>query len=113
MTTAEPGSRAGVRAGSPTADRAVEPVRLQRLVEAGPAVAYTRDVRPPHRVTFVSANVGRLFGLTVEELLTASRPFGGRLHPDDERTVADHWDRLLREGRAVSEYRLLRPSGSP
>ncbi len=44
--------------------------------------------------------------------MTASTPFGGRLHPDDERTVADHWDRLLREGRAVSEYRLRRPGGS-
>ncbi len=112
MTTAEPGSRAGLRSGSPAADRAVGPVRLQRLVEAGPAVAYARDARPPHRLTFVSANVGRLFGLTVEELLTASKPFGGRLHPDDERTVADHWDRLLRDGRAVSEYRLRRPGGS-
>ena len=111
MTTAEPGSRAGARAGSPAGDRAVGPVRLERLVEAGPAVAYARDPRPPHRVTFVSANVERIFGLTVEELITASTPFGGRLHPDDERTVADHWDRLLREGAAVSEYRLRRPGG--
>ena len=111
MTTAEPGSRAGARAGSPAGDRAVGPVRLERLVEAGPAVAYARDPRPPHRVTFVSANVERIFGLTAEELITASTPFGGRLHADDERTVADHWDRLLREGAAVSEYRLRRPGG--
>ena len=111
MTTAEPGSRAGDRAGSPAGDRAVGPVRLERLVEAGPAVAYARDPRPPHRITFVSANVERILGLTAEELMTASTPFGGRLHADDERTVADHWDRLLREGAAVSEYRLRRPGG--
>jgi PAS domain S-box-containing protein len=111
MTTAEPGSRAGARDGSPAGDRAVDPARLDRLVEAGPAVAYARDARPPHRITFVSGNVERIFGLTVEELVTASTPFGGWLHPDDQRTVADHWDRLMREGAAVSEYRLRRPAG--
>jgi PAS domain S-box-containing protein len=111
MTTAEPGSRAGVRAGATAADPRADPARLQRLVEAGPAVAYARDPRPPHRVTFVSANASRLFGLTAEELLASPKPFGGRLHPDDERTVSDHWDRLLREGRALSEYRLRGPGG--
>jgi PAS domain S-box-containing protein len=111
MTTAGPGSPAGARAGGPAGDRAADPARLQRLVEAGPAVAYARDPHPPHRVTFVSSNVQRIFGLTVEELLTARTPFGGRLHPDDRSTVADHWDRLLREGLSVSEYRLRRPGG--
>ena len=119
MTTADPGSRAGSRDGSPAGDHAAlpvdgpedEPVRLQRLVEAGPAVAYARAADPPHRVTFVSGNVQRIIGLTVEELTTASTPFGGLLHPDDRRTVADHWDRLLREGAAVSEYRLGRAGG--
>ena len=32
MTTAEPGSRAGALTGSPAGDRAVGPVRLERLV---------------------------------------------------------------------------------
>jgi PAS domain S-box-containing protein len=112
MTTAEPGSRAGIGAGQPAPASGADPARLQRLVEAGPAVAYARDARPPHRVTFVSANVSRLFGLTVEELLASPKPFGGRLHPDDERTVTDHWERLLRDGRAVSEYRLRGPAGT-
>ncbi len=111
MTTAEPGSRAGVRAGPAAADPGADQARLQRLVEAGPAVAYARDPRPPHRVTFVSANATRLFGLTAEELLASPKPYGGRLHPEDESTVADHWDRLLGEGRAVSEYRLRGPGG--
>ena len=119
MTTADPGSRAGSRDGSPAGDHAArpvggpqdEPARLQRLVEAGPAVAYARAADPPHRVTFVSGNVQRIIGLTVEELTTSSTPFGGLLHPDDRRTVSDHWDRLLREGAAVSEYRLRRPGG--
>jgi PAS domain S-box-containing protein len=111
MTAAERRSRAGIRPGEPAPAPGADQARLQRLVEAGPAVAYSRDARPPHRVTFVSANAARLFGLTVEELLASPKPYAGRLHPDDERTVSDHWDRLLREGRAVSEYRLRGPGG--
>ena len=111
MTTAEPGNRAGAGAGPPARDRAADPLRLERLVEAGPAVAYARDPRPPHRLTFVSANVQRIFGLSGEELMAAPTSYGGRLHPDDQRTVADHWDRLLREGASVSDYRVRRPGG--
>ena len=74
MTTAEPGNRAGRRRRPHRPrDRAAEPgCDCERLVEAGPAVAYARDPRPPHRLTFVSANVrAALRADRGEELLTA------------------------------------------
>ena len=111
MTTAEPGSRAEVRAGEPAGNGAVDPARFERLIQASPAVAYALDPHPPYRLTFVSDNVDRVLGATVAELLAGPGPFTDRLHPDDRRTVADHRDRLMREGQAVSDYRLRRADG--
>ena len=108
MTTAEPtDGRLSRLAGELATNRA----RLEHLVRGGPAVVYSLDARPPYRLTFVSENVDRIYGVTAAELLADPEPFGGRLHPDDAQTVAAGTERLLSDGRAVAEYRLRRADG--
>ncbi len=133
MTVAEPGNRAEdgptpeprgrprAESGGAAAEEQVSRLadelasnraRLEHLVRSSPAVIYCRDARPPHRLTFVSENVARVYGVTAEELISTRTPFGGRLHPDDAATVAAGRDWLLVDGHTVSEYRLRRDDGS-
>ncbi|HST66494.1 MAG TPA: SpoIIE family protein phosphatase, partial [Mycobacteriales bacterium] len=99
---------AGRSSAEPAADRA----RLEHLVRSSPAVMYCVEARPPHRLTFVSANVARVFGVSAEAVLAARTPLTDRLHPDDTPAVAAARRRLLRAGEAVAEYRLRRDDGT-
>ena len=108
MTVAEPEDQLSRLAGELAANRA----RLEHLVRSSPAVVYCVDAGPPHRLTFVSENVARVYGVTAEELLATRAPYGGRLHPDDAAGRAADRERLLAEGHLVSEYRLRRDDGS-
>lgn len=108
MTVAEPEDQLSRLAGELASNRA----RLEHLVRSSPAVIYCVDAGPPYRLTFVSENVARVYGVTAEELLATQIPYGGRLHPDDAAAVAADRERLLAEGRLTSEYRLRRDDGS-
>lgn len=54
----------------------------------------------------------RVFGVGAAELIADPAPYLGRVHPDDADVVASGRRRVLREGHAVSEYRLRRPDGT-
>ena len=113
MTTADPGTRAGHRAGAGAAGPAVDRARLEYLTRFSPVVTYCVEVEPPHRLTFLSENIEQVCGVTAAELLNgAGQPFADRLHPDDAGTAADGRRRVLAEGRSRAEYRLRAPDGS-
>ncbi len=63
------------------------------------------------RYEYVSGHWLRLTGLKGDDVLkNGTRP---RVHPEDEKKLAEAWDHAFREGRAVEiEYRIIRPDGS-
>ncbi|HEY6744087.1 MAG TPA: GAF domain-containing protein, partial [Mycobacteriales bacterium] len=109
---AGPDRAAGDQLSRLAGELATNRARLEHLVRSSPAVIYCVDAGRPYRLTFVSENVSRVYGVTAEELLASQVPYGGRLHPDDAGTLAADRERLLAEGQLVAEYRLRRDDGS-
>ena len=85
-------------------------VQLERLLEASPTVLYSVRISG-ESVTplWVSPNIARLMGYTVEEALDPAW-WPARLHPEDRPTLLTG-DTNFRQG-AVHEYRFQRKDGS-
>ncbi|MDP1570136.1 MAG: PAS domain S-box protein [Vicinamibacterales bacterium] len=79
--------------------------RLRALIEASPTVLYTLAINDPaYQATWVSDNVLRILGYTVDEAL-APGWWGAHLHPEDrDRAYAEHAT-LTGRGQLVHEYR--------
>jgi PAS domain S-box-containing protein len=86
--------------------------RFQHLLEHTPAVIYSLKVEGSRIVPgFVSGNVTRLLGFTVEECLSGEW-WEDRLHPDDRTTALALRPALLNRGAWTVEYRLQHRDGS-
>jgi PAS domain S-box-containing protein len=90
--------------------------RHRRLVEQLPAVVYLESVQPqgdrPGRPLYVSPQVERILGFTVEEWLDDPAGWVGRVHPDDAAGMRDSQGRLLRTGEVFrADYRMLAKGG--
>lgn len=81
--------------------------QLERLLNASPAMIYSRAPGPPYNVTFVSDNVADRLGY--EPLLLLNNEFwNSRIHPDDKEDVVDSVARLQRGEPLTLLYRFRR-----
>jgi PAS domain S-box-containing protein len=85
--------------------------RLRQIFGASPNVTSVfRMEGPALRRTWVSPNLGRLFGYTVEEALQPHW-WSAHVHPEDVARVITDADRILDREHIVHEYRFLRRDG--
>jgi PAS domain S-box-containing protein len=86
--------------------------RLQEVVSANPAVIYVLrtegDFPTP---TWVSANMERFLGYTVEESLAPGWWFSG-LHPQDRDAAVSRFREVFVDGKLTQEYRFLHRDGT-
>ncbi len=90
------------------------PGELERVLAAAPSVIYTADVTAHGlQPAWVSANVERIFGYTVEEAL-APGWWWNNIHPEDRASQQNAWladARFDRPGRHEHGYRFRHGSG--
>ncbi len=86
--------------------------RLREIFEASPNVTSVFQMEGPNlRRTWVSPNLERLFGYTVEEALQPHW-WSAHVHPEDVTRVITDSGRILAREHIVHEYRFLRRDGS-
>ena len=86
--------------------------RLRQIFEASPNVTSVFQMEGPDlRRTWVSPNLERLFGYTVEEALQPHW-WSAHVHPEDLARVIIDSGRILAREHIVHEYRFLRRDGS-
>ncbi|MCK9987952.1 MAG: hypothetical protein AzoDbin1_04424 [Azoarcus sp.] len=84
---------------------------LAYLLSASPVVLYTLRMHDGSLVAnWVSANVGRITGSSVDEVLVPGW-WLAHLHPADRKAVLDAQTGLLRDGRLDHEYRFVADDG--
>ncbi|QTQ38935.1 Putative two component system response regulator, diguanylate cyclase and PAS domain-containing [Aromatoleum petrolei] len=86
--------------------------RLKHVLAASPAIVYTLRAEDERFVpTWVSENVVRVFGYSLEECLQSDW-WPSHVHPDDLGRLFALVPRLLAEGNLVTEYRFYDRNGS-
>lgn len=85
---------------------------LERLIEVSPMVAFRR-VGPELKLTYVSPNVGHIFGYEPAQVLGSSFESGvERAHPEDRERMRDQIERAVAGERAEITYRLRIADGT-
>ena len=83
------------------------------LFNGGPTVVFRWQSRPGWPVEYVSHNVTKVFGYSVDALVAGYPSYRELVHPDDVHRVADEMEVLLAQGRSTfeQEYRLRHADG--
>jgi PAS domain S-box-containing protein len=86
--------------------------RYRRIVEHMPVVVYTHDGSRPPAMSYVSPQVERMLGTSVERWLEQPFYWITRIHPDDrERILARIDAACIEERRSIEEYRFRSEDG--
>jgi adenylate cyclase len=86
--------------------------RLVRLLSSSPAVIYSFKASGDFAPTFVSDNIGTVFGYTPAEYLDDPSFWRDRVHPDDLARVEEAISKFFHNGVQSVEYRFRRRDGS-
>ncbi len=86
--------------------------RLVRLLSSSPAVIYSFKASGDFAPTFVSDNIGTVFGYTTAEYLENPSFWRDRVHPDDLARVEEAISKFFHNGVQSVEYRFRRRDGS-
>ncbi|MGF2035805.1 MAG: PAS domain S-box protein [Nostoc sp. CmiVER01] len=84
--------------------------RLSLALEAGQMGIWDRDLIANTSVW--SANMGPLYGLPSATLCPTIEDYLNLIHPEDRELVAASIPRMIEEGRATTDYRVVWPDGS-
>ena len=83
-----------------------------RLLSSSPAVIYSFKASGDFAPTFVSDNIGGVFGYAPAEYLEDPSFWRDRVHPDDLARVEDAISKFFQNGVHSVEYRFRRKDGS-
>ncbi len=86
--------------------------RLSRLLNASPAVIYSRQAFGNYEPTFVSESITRLFGITPKQYFDNPDLWKERAHPDDVRRIAAWIEKTFNSDDRSIEYRYRRNDGT-
>jgi adenylate cyclase len=86
--------------------------RLTQLLSSSPAVVYSFKASGDFAPTFVSDNIGAVFGYTPAEYLENPSFWRDRVHPDDLARVEEAIAKFFHNGVQSVEYRFRRRDGS-
>ena len=76
-----------------------------------PVIVYTCDVFSPYSAKFISTNLTKILGYTVEEFLTTPNFWADHLHPEDRDRVFANFPLLYFSGMQLHEYRFKHRDG--
>lgn len=85
--------------------------RLDFLLSSSPAIIYTCQAAPPYTATFISANLTKVLGHTVQEFRNTPHFWIDHIHPEDRHLVLTGMPHLLARGRHLYEYRFQHRNG--
>lgn len=77
-----------------------------------PVIVYTCNVFSPYSAKFISTNLTKILGYTVEEFLTRPNFWADHLHPADRDRVFANFSLLYLSGMQLHEYRFKHRDGS-
>ncbi|MEH2240980.1 PAS domain S-box protein [Nostoc sp.] len=84
--------------------------RLSLALEAGQMGIWDRNLIA--NTSMWSANMGPLYGLPSTTLCPTFEDYLNLIHPEDRESVAASVPRMIEEGRATTDYRVIWPDGS-
>ncbi|MEH1944413.1 MAG: PAS domain S-box protein [Nostoc sp.] len=84
--------------------------RLSLALEAGQMGIWDRNLTA--NTSMWSANMGPLYGLPSATLCPTIEDYLNLIHPEDRELVAASIPRMIEEGRATTDYRVVWPDGS-
>lgn len=77
-----------------------------------PVIVYTCDVFFPYSAKFISTNLTKILGYSVEEFLTTPNFWVDHLHPEDHDRVFANYSQLYFSGMQLHDYRFKHQDGS-
>lgn len=86
--------------------------RLQHVLNASHVVLYTCTADRELATTFISDNVGAVFGYKPSDFIDTASFWSDRIHPDDRENTLAKLDLLLAKGHLNLEYRFLHAEGT-
>lgn len=86
--------------------------RLDFLLSSSPAIIYTSKVSPPYTPTFISDNLTKILGYSVEEFLNTPNFWVEHIHPQDRDRVLADFHYLFVNGKHIHEYRFQHQNGN-
>ncbi|WP_052292248.1 sensor histidine kinase [Methanosphaerula palustris] len=86
--------------------------QLAFLVSSTPVVLYRCSASGDFNVTFISDNVQLQLGYEAHEFMDDPAFWPDHIHPDDREHVFERLHRLIKDGTATAEYRLLGKDGT-
>ncbi|SER06491.1 PAS domain S-box-containing protein/diguanylate cyclase (GGDEF) domain-containing protein [Nitrosomonas sp. Nm51] len=85
--------------------------RLDFLLSSSPAIIYTCKASPPYTPTFISDNLTKILGYTVEEFLDTPDFWAEHIHPQDRDRVQADLHYMFTNGKHIHEYRFQHHNG--
>ena len=85
--------------------------RLDFLLSSSPAIIFTCEAVAPYAATFISANLTKILGYTVEEFLATPSFWVDHIHPDDRGLILADLPHLLIHGKHLHEFRFQHRDG--
>ncbi|MDO8895306.1 MAG: EAL domain-containing protein [Nitrosomonas sp.] len=86
--------------------------REEHLFLFSPVIVYTCDIFSPYSAKFISTNLTKILGYTVEEFLSMPNFWADHLHPEDRNRVFANFPLLYFSGMQLHEYRFKHRDGS-
>ena len=86
--------------------------REDHLFLFSPVIVYTCDIFSPYSAKFISTNLTKILGYTVEEFLSMPNFWADHLHPEDRNRVFANLSLLYFSGMQLHEYRFQHQDGS-
>jgi len=87
---------------------------VSRMMESSPQIAYVLELSQFH-IEYANSQISRVIGISAQELSWRSTSLRELVHPDDEETIARHYEqiRISEEERIFEvEFRVLHVSGT-
>lgn len=76
-----------------------------------PVIVYKCDVFSPHTIKYISSNLTKILGYTVDEFLSVPDFWNNRIHPEDRDKVFANLSRLFFFGTQLHDYRFKHQNG--
>ncbi|MCZ6594621.1 MAG: PAS domain S-box protein, partial [Bacteroidetes bacterium] len=89
-----------------------ELMKLNRIIENSPVIAYTSTIDENFGTTYVSKNITRIIGYQPEDLISDPEFMFKHIHPDDIERVTNELDSLFEKGSVSLKYRFQIADGS-
>jgi PAS domain S-box-containing protein len=86
-------------------------IRQEYMLSNSPAVIYTSDIGGEYPPTYISKNIEKQMGYSVDKFFENHHFWIEHIHPDDFERVMESFDSLVDQKNLSNEYRFMHQSG--